>query len=90
MKSNADDFIKEALNSLNEGSKPSPEQKQVMLENLLSRVQTPEASGFDRFKNIVTIYPWRFGFGVSAVQAVLFTLMFGSNYTNFVLQFLGR
>lgn len=90
MKSNTDDFIKKALNSLAEDAKPGQEQKQIMLEKLLIRVQTAETSGFDRFKNIVTVYPWRFGFGVSALQAVLFTLMFGSNYTNFVLQFLGR
>lgn len=90
MKSNTDDFIEKALKSLAEESKPSQKQKQIMLENLRIQVQTAEVSGFDRFKNIVTVYPWRFGFGVSAIQAVLFTLMFGSNYTNFVLQFLGR
>ncbi|MDK2935534.1 MAG: hypothetical protein PWP62_542 [Eubacteriaceae bacterium] len=90
MKSNTDDFIKKALKSLDEESKPGQEQKQIMLENLLIRVQTVEDSEMGRFKKMVTVYPWRFGFGVSALQAVLFTLMFGSNYTNFVLQFLGR
>lgn len=90
MKNNADDFIEKALKSLDEASKPSQKQKQIMLENLLIRVQTAEGSRSDRFRKVVTVYPWRFGFGVSAVQAILFTLMFGSNYTNFVLQFLGR
>ena len=90
MNNNSDDFIKKALESLDEESKPSQYQKQFMLENLLIRVQMEEVSGLECFRNLVTIYPWRFGFGVAAVQAVLFTLMFGSNYTNFVLQFLGR
>ncbi len=93
MKSNGDDFIKKALKSLEEEVKPNPKQKQIMLENLLSQVGEgagKERSGLSRFGNMVTVYPWRFGFGVSAIQAVLFTLMFGSNYTNFVLQLLGR
>lgn len=95
MKSNSDEFIKNALKSIEEEAKPNPKQKQIMLENLLSQVQTgdeagKERSGLSRFRNMVTVYPWRFGFGVSAIQAVLFTLMFGSNYTNFVLQLLGR
>nr|WP_320024442.1 hypothetical protein [uncultured Acetobacterium sp.] len=90
MKRNTDDFIKSALQSLDDRSKPGQEQKQIMLENLLIRSQIEEASGMDRFKKMVTVYPWRFGFGVSAVQAILFTLMFGSNYTNFILQLLGR
>ncbi|MEL7660817.1 hypothetical protein [Acetobacterium wieringae] len=95
MKSNGDDFIKKALKSLEEEAKPNPKQKQIMLGNLLSQMQTGEGSGkersgLSRFGNMVTVYPWRFGFGISAIQAVLFTLMFGSNYTNFVLQLLGR
>lgn len=90
MKSTTDSFIEKALKSLDEELKPSQKQKQIMLENLLVRVQTSEGSGSEQFRNIVTVYPWRFGFGVSAVQAALFTLMFGSNYTNFILQFLGR
>lgn len=93
MKSNGDDFIKKALKSLEEEVKPNPKQKQIMLENLLSQVGEgagKERSGLSRFGNMVTVYPWRFGFGVSAIQAVLFTLMFGSSYTNFVLQLLGR
>lgn len=90
MKNNTDDFIEKALKSLEEGSQPSQKQKQIMLENLLFRVQTKEGLGVGRFRNMVIVYPWRFGFGVSAIQAVLLTLMFGSNYTNFILQFLGR
>lgn len=90
MKSNCDDFINKALKSLDEEAKPSEKQKQMILENLLIQVQTEETSRLSRFRNMVTIYPWRFGFGVSTIQAVLFTLMFGSNYTNFVLQLLGR
>ncbi|AFA47329.1 hypothetical protein [Acetobacterium woodii] len=90
MKNNTDDFIEKALNSLTEGSQPSQNQKQRMLEDLLFQIQTEEDSKVGRFRNMVTVYPWRFGFGVSALQAVLLTLMFGSNYTNFILQFLGR
>lgn len=90
MKDNRDDFIKKAFKSLDEGSKPSQKQKQMMLDRLLIQAQTEETSGLDRYRNLVTIYPWRFGFGVSAIQAVLFTLMFGADYTNFVLQLLGR
>jgi hypothetical protein len=90
MKNSTDAFIKKALKSLDDRAKPSQEQKQIMLENLLIQAQTGEASGFERLQKMVTVYPWRFGFGVSALQAVLFTLLFGSNYTNFILQLLGR
>ena len=70
MKNSTDAFIKKALKSLDDRAKPSQEQKQIMLENLLIQAQTGEASGFERLQKMVTVYPWRFGFGVSALQAV--------------------
>ena len=75
---------------------PTKKQKEKMLDHILSESRKYEASYFkykasptERFLRLITVYPWRFAFGLSTVQAVLCTMIWGTEYTNMVLKILG-
>lgn len=88
MKNNTERFIKEAMNTLHDVAEPDADRKEAMLQSVLVRGKT-EGAAF-QFKNFIAVYPWRFALGVSVVQSVVCTLVFGSNYTNFIMQMIGR
>ena len=90
MKNNTDVFMEKAFKTLNQISVPSCEQKESILQKVLIQSQSEKVSTLRQLKNMVVVYPWRFSFGASVIQAIIFTLLFGSNYTNFLLQFMGR
>lgn len=93
MKNNFDNFIRDSLESLKslesfeKSSKPNKEQKEIILNKVLL---TKNNSISPRFKTLVYVYPWRFAFGASTLQAVVLTIVFGSKYTNLLFEFLGR
>jgi len=68
---------------------PTNKQKEKMLVHILSEYRKYEASPTEKLFRLITVYPWRFAFGLSAVQAVLCTMIWGTGYTNMVLKVLG-
>lgn len=88
MKNNTERFIEKAMNTLNDIEEPSAERKDAILQRVLLQGETESAAA--RFKNFVAVYPWRFALGVSVVQSVACTLIFGSSYTNLIMQLMGR
>jgi hypothetical protein len=99
MKNNIDAFIRDSLQSiksleylqsLENSSTPSKEQKDILLEKVLLQSKTQNISSISRFKNTIFINPWRFALGASAFQAIVLTAIFGSKYTNLFFEFLGR
>ncbi len=88
MKNNTDRFFKKAMDTLQNTADPAPVIKEAVLQRVLAQGRKETASG--RMKNFVTVYPWRFALGVAVIQNVACTLVFGSGYTNLILQFMGR
>ncbi len=84
-----DEAIKKALETLQADTHPSIEQKELMLENILVECRKEELNAFILLKQWITIYPWRFAFATSAVQAIVFTIIYGTKYTNLFLGFYG-
>lgn len=90
MKNNTDKYIENIFETLNEISSPTDRQKQNILEKVLIHSQTEKTYTKYSLKNMIVVYPWRFAFGVSTIQTAVLTILFGSNYTNFILQLMGR
>ena len=90
MKNNTDRFFEKSFKTLNEVSNPTNQQKEIILQKVLIQSQSEKVSTLCHMKNMIVVYPWRFAFGVSTIQAISLTILFGSNYTNFILQFMGR
>lgn len=84
-----DDLFKKAFQELTQEGKPTEQQKDMMLNRILMEYESENVSRIDRIKNWVTQYPWRFAFIASGVQAVVFTLVIGTQYTNLFLGFFG-
>lgn len=87
--SKKDDSIKTALGFIEEVPMPTEQQKDKMLNHVLAACREETVSGFDSLREIVITYPWRFAFTASAIQAVILTMIFGTQYTNLFLGFFG-
>lgn len=83
------DPLKKAFDTLKEVDAPSVHQKEKMLNLILFEGRLQEDTPWQKFRTLVFVYPWRFAFGVSTAQAVVFTLFFGTQYTNLFLGFWG-
>ena len=90
MKNNTNRFIEKSFKTLNEISAPTNDQKETILQKVLIQSQSEKVSTLYHLKNMIVVCPWRFAFGASAIQAIALTILFGSNYTNFILQFMRR
>ena len=88
MKKNNDPF-EGIFDSLQDKTLPTSEQKERMLNNILKESRYQKITLWEEAEKWITIYPWRFAFGVAATQAATFTLLFGTNYTNLFLSFFG-
>lgn len=83
------DPLKKAFDCIKEVEAPSEQQKEKMLHIVLTQGNQHEISLSDKIWRAISVYPWRVAFGVSTVQAVTFTLIFGTRYTNMLLSFFG-
>lgn len=83
-----DDFFENAFKTLQEEGLPTESQKASILKNVLENAQKRD-SILMRIKQFVASYPWRTAFTASTLQAVVFTLIFGTRYTNLFLSFFG-
>lgn len=88
MKNDTDRFIKKAMDTLHDTGGPAEDRKEAMLQRILVRGKAEKAAA--GFRNFIVVYPWRFALGVSVIQSVVCTLVFGSGYTNLIMQLIGR
>lgn len=79
---------KKTYTVLYNASLPTEQQKERMLEHVLSGYHKYKASPTEKLFRLAVEYPWRFAFGLSTVQAVLFTMIWGTEYTNMILKIL--
>lgn len=88
MKNKTDQWIQSLLKSVSRSALPTHEQTERIFKNVLHQapVKHPLALRMMRF---AALYPWRFAFGVSAIQAVTCRLIFGTDYTRFIMGLLG-
>ena len=88
MKRTEDKWFREALRGMEQEARFSEAQK----ERMLSRVTNTSIPGGplwrERLENLVAVYPWRFALGLSAIQAVLGMLIWGTRYTSLLLGFM--
>ena len=84
-----DDLFERAFKVLGQDGKPTEQQKDRMLDHILLECNEEKAFGIGRLKEFIIAYPWRFAFSTSAVQAIVFTMVFGTGYTNLFINFFG-
>ncbi|NLC68151.1 MAG: hypothetical protein GX754_05060 [Clostridiaceae bacterium] len=80
---------KKTYTILENAALPTGWQKEKMLENILLECRKYDSSPAGKLYNLVAVYPWRIAFGLSAIQAVLCTLIWGTRYTNMILKVFG-
>lgn len=74
---------------LEEAALPTEQQKENMLNHVLVEGRKYDMSLVLRLYRLITVYPWRFAFCLSAVQAVLCAMIWGSGYTSLILGVFG-
>lgn len=84
-----DSMLEKAFKTMEQTSYPTKAQKEAMLSRILLECEAENASGIEKLKRLIGVYPWRFAFAASAVQAAAFTLLFGAQYTNLFLGLFG-
>ncbi len=84
-----DELLKKAFETLEQDGKPTDQQKDTILDHILTECTDENVPFVDMIRNLIITYPWRFAFTAAAVQAVVFTIIFGSRYTNLFLSFFG-
>jgi len=83
------DPIKGVFDGLQDKMLPTNEQKEKMLNYVLMESRFQDNSVLGKVGRWISVYPWRFGFSAAAAQTVVFTLIFGTEYTNLVLRMFG-
>lgn len=68
---------------------PTEQQKEKMLDQILLECRKLDTSPALKIYRLICVYPWRFAFGLSAVQALICTMIWGSGYTNMILRIFG-
>lgn len=92
MKKDQNDFLEQSLKMLKSDTDLSPtkEQKERMLQNILYEAKNQKTNTWQQnIKAFIINRPYRFAFSISAIQAIVFTVLFGSNYTNLILNLFG-
>ncbi len=84
-----DEFFEKAFETLEQDGTPTEQQKDIMLNRILMECKAENTSGMGKLRKMIVAYPWRFAFTASAVQSVVFTIIFGTQYTNLFLSFFG-
>lgn len=84
-----DNSLKKAFETLDKEGFPSDEQKDIMLDRIKLQCKAGNATKLDKLRGFVVVCPWRIAIAVSAVQAAVLTLVFGTGYTNILLGAIG-
>lgn len=77
------------FDNLQDKTLPTDEQKEKMLHYVLHENSLQDNSITGKVGRWIATYPWRFAFSAATVQAVICTLIFGTQYTNLFLNFFG-
>lgn len=80
---------KKTYTVLENAALPTKQQTEKMLENILSECRKIETSPAEKLIRLITVYPWRFAFGLSTLQTVICTMIWGTGYTNMILKVFG-
>lgn len=80
---------KKTYTMLENAALPTERQKEKMLNQVLLEYRKYDASLAAKAYRLIAVYPWRFAFGFSAIQAVICTMIWGARYTNIFLRILG-
>jgi hypothetical protein len=88
MKKNKDPFER-IFDGLQVNTQPTNEQKTRILNQILIVSRFREMTFWEKVERWIFDYPWRFAFGFSTIQAVVCTLLFGTDYTNLLFSFWG-
>jgi hypothetical protein len=80
------DILENAFQTLKEEKLPTKQQKEKMLKQVLLQEEAACDTLFSKAISFISTYPWRFALYVSSAQAVLFTVLFGTKYTNLFLR----
>jgi hypothetical protein len=88
MKRTEDRWFGEALRDAAQEARLSGAQKEKMVSRVINTAVPGKPLWRERAEYLVTVYPWRFAFGLSAVQAVLGTLIWGTKYTGLLIGFM--
>ena len=83
-----DCFFDKAFGVLKDNTGLTEQQKDTMLSNILLECCKQETTGIGRLKELVITYPYS-RVSLSTVQALVFTMIFGTQYTNLFLSFFG-
>lgn len=83
------DPIAQIYHSIKEGPLPTDRQKDKMLDFILENNRLYNRTPGEKIRRWIIDYPWRFAFSLSAAQAVVGTLLFGTTYTHLFLRFFG-
>lgn len=81
--------VKKTYTILENAALPTKQQKEKILNQILLECRKYDASPSGKLVKLITVYPWRFAFGLSTVQAVICTMIWGTGYTNMVIRVLG-
>lgn len=84
-----DSSLKRAFETLDTQGYPTEDQKEAMLDRIKLQSNAGQLSAFDKFRSFAVVCPWRIAIAASAVQAAVFTLIFGTQYTNILLSAIG-
>ncbi len=88
MKRTEDKWFREALRGTEQEARLSEAQKEKMLSRVINASMPGEPVWRERLVRLATVYPWRLALGISALQVVLGTLIWGTEYTNLFIGFM--
>lgn len=80
--------FKKTFTILENAALPTEQQKEKMLDQVLLEYRYCD-SAVAKIGRLITVYPWRFAFGFSTIQAVICTMIWGTRYTNIFLGIFG-
>jgi hypothetical protein len=89
MKRTEDKWFREALHGMEqEAARLSEAQREKMLSGVIGATMPGEPFWRERLVRLATVYPWRLALGLSTLQVVLGTLIWGTKYTNLLIGFM--
>ncbi|ACL75294.1 hypothetical protein [Ruminiclostridium cellulolyticum] len=80
---------KKVYTILENSALPTKQQKEKILDQILFEYRKIYVSPAEKLLKLIIVYPWRFAFSFSTLQAVICTMIWGTGYTNMILRVFG-